>query len=53
MKAENYKMNQIAEGTKKELFQTSVDNIKNTHFSFRDYKQDCNPLDLPKGFIKR
>lgn len=52
-KAENYKINQIAEGAKKELCQTSLDNIKNTHFSFRDYKQDCKPLDFPKYLIKR
>lgn len=51
--AENYKMNQIAERTKKELFQISIENIKNTNFSSRDYKQDCKPLDLPKCLIKR
>lgn len=41
-KAENYKMNQIAEKAKKEIYQTSIDRIKNTNFSFRDYKQDCD-----------
>lgn len=44
-------MNQRVERVKKELCQTSIDNVKNTHFSFRDYKQDCNPF--PKSLIKR
>lgn len=42
-----------AEKIKKELYQTSIDHIKNTHFSSRDYKKDCKPLDFPKYLIKK